>query len=301
MSSSSVSSVSSVSSPGFETVRGRGYRPAQVDAYAAELSAGRDAAWERAARLTVLAREMEAESLRLREVVTALAPQTYETLGDRARRLFELGEEEAAALREDALRQARRTVDEAREAAERVREAARADADEVRGEADDRARHRLLAAQAEADEMRISARREVKEGRGEALAALRETRRRGENLIAEQEKEHAERWERAGCEAAEREAALDARHEELVARAEESVALAGRELAEAREAARHLQEDADARAAELLAEARVREERVARETERVLREHGERWDEVQAHMDHVRSSLAALTGRAAAE
>ncbi|MFE7035142.1 cellulose-binding protein [Streptomyces sp. NPDC057621] len=294
-------SSSSVSFQGFEAVRGRGYRPAQVDAYAAALSEGRDAAWERAARLTVLAREMESEALRLREVVTGLVPQTYETLGDRARRLFELGEEEAAELREDAVRQARRTVDEARAAADRVSEAARADADEVRGEADDRARHRLLAAQAEADEMRISARREVKEGRGEALVALRETRRRGEDLVADQEKEHTERWERAGREAAEREAALDARHEELVARAEEGVAAAGRELASAREAARHLQEDADARAAELLAEARVREERVARETERVLREHGERWDEVQTHMDHVRSSLAALTGRATAE
>ncbi|MGC5563943.1 cellulose-binding protein [Streptomyces sp. FR-108] len=294
-------SSSSVSSPGFETVRGRGYRPAQVDAYAAALSEGRDAAWERAARLTVLAREMESEALRLREVVTGLVPQTYETLGDRARRLFELGEEEAAELRADAVRQARRTVDEARAAAERVREAARAQADEVRAGADERARHRLLAAQAEADEMRIAARREVKEGRGEALAALRETRRRAEHLVAEQEKEHAERWERAGCEAAEREAAFDARHEELVARAEESVAVAGRELAEARESARHLQEDADARAAELLAEARVREERVVRETERVLREHGERWDEVQTHMAHVRSSLATLTGRAPAE
>ncbi|MEW2569742.1 cellulose-binding protein [Streptomyces sp. NPDC047070] len=294
-------SSSSVSFQGFEAVRGRGYRPAQVDAYATALSEGRDAAWERAARLTVLAREMESEALRLREVVTGLVPQTYETLGDRARRLFELGEEEAAELREDAVRQARRTVDEARAAADRVSEAARADADEVRGEADDRARHRLLAAQAEADEMRISARREVKEGRGEALVALRETRRRGEDLVADQEKEHTERWERAGREAAEREAALDARHEELVARAESGVAAAERELGSAREAARHLQEDADARAAELLAEARVREERVARETERVLREHGERWDEVQTHMDHVRSSLAALTGRATAE
>ncbi|MFI1410013.1 cellulose-binding protein [Streptomyces sp. NPDC020707] len=294
-------SSSSVSSPGFETVRGRGYRPAQVDAYAAALSEGRDAAWERAARLTVLAREMESEALRLREVVTGLVPQTYETLGDRARRLFELGEEEAAELRADAVREARRTVDEARAAAERVREAARAEADEVRAGADERARHRLLAAQAEADEMRIAARREVKEGRGEALAALRATRRRAEHLVAEQEKEHAERWERVGCEVAEREAAFDARHEELVARAEESVAAAGRELAEARESARHLQEDADARAAELLAEARVREERVVRETERVLREHGERWDEVQTHMAHVRTSLATLTGRAAAE
>ncbi|MBK3647358.1 cellulose-binding protein, partial [Streptomyces sp. MBT33] len=55
-------------------------------------------------------------------------------------------------------------------------------------------------------------------------------------------------------------------------------------------------EEARARAAEILAEARLQEERIARETERVLREHGERWDDVQAQMDFVRSSLTALTG-----
>lgn len=76
-------SSASMSPPGFVTVRGRGYRPAQVEAYTAALCADRDAAWERAARLTVLAREMEEEAERLREVVTRLAPQTYESPGAR--------------------------------------------------------------------------------------------------------------------------------------------------------------------------------------------------------------------------
>ncbi|WP_221355269.1 cellulose-binding protein [Streptomyces beigongshangae] len=290
-----------VPSHGFETVRGRGYRPGQVDAYTAALSAGRDAAWERAARLTVLTKEMEAEALRLREVVASLTPQTYELLGDRARQLFGLGEEEAGAVREEARDWAARLVAEAEAAAERVRAAARADADEVRGEADEVAGQRLLAARTEADELRVAARREAKETRGEALAILREVRLRCEALLVEQEKEHTERWERAAGEVAERESALEARHAELVARAEEGLARAGRALTKAEESSRHLQEDAEASAAEILAEARVREERVARETERLLREHGERWDEVQAHMAHVRSSLAALTGRAPAE
>jgi hypothetical protein len=38
-----------------------------------------------------------------------------------------------------------------------------------------------------------------------------------------------------------------------------------------------------------------------RDTERVLREHGERWDDVQAQMDNVRNSLMALTGQVALE
>ncbi|MFC8668984.1 cellulose-binding protein [Streptomyces sp. NPDC057199] len=291
----------SVSPHGFEAVRGRGYRPDQVDAYAAALSRGRDAAWERAARLTVLAREMETEADRLHEVVAGLAPQTYETLGDRARRLFELGEEEAAAVSEGARLEARLVVEEAETTGGQLRAASGAYADAVRGEAEERVRHRLLGAQAEADEMRIAARRDVKENRGEALAALRETRRRSEALLAEQEKEHAERWERVAREAAEREAALDARHDERASRAVAELAEAERALAEAHESTRHLQEDAEARAAELLAEARLHEDRISRETERVLREHGDEWDDVSAHMTHVRNSLTALTGRATAE
>ena len=74
----------------FVVVKGRGYRPEQVDAYVDALFRDRDAAWERAARLTVLAKEMEAEAERLREEVAQLGPQTYEALGDQARRLFEL-------------------------------------------------------------------------------------------------------------------------------------------------------------------------------------------------------------------
>ena len=295
--------MSSASEPpyGFMAVRGRGYRPEQVDAYAAALSRYRDAAWERAARLTVLAREMEAEAERLREVVATLAPQTYETLGEGARQIFALGEEEAASVRDTARLEVQRVVDEAEAAGQRVREAAAAYAAEVRGEAEERARQRLLAARAEADDLRISARRDVKENRGEALAALREVRQRTERLLTEQEKEHAERWEEAGRAVADREAALDAHHVERVARAEAALSEAKRAFAEAEESARHGQEDAGARAAEVLAEARVREDRIARETERVLREHGEQWDDVRAHMDHVRTSLTALTGRAPAE
>lgn len=97
---------------GFTAVRGRGYRPEQVDAYAAALSQDRDAAWERAARLTVLAKEMEAEAVRLRETVAGLAPQTYDALGERARRIFELGVEEAAALREGARQEAQSLTEE---------------------------------------------------------------------------------------------------------------------------------------------------------------------------------------------
>ncbi|MFE4968072.1 cellulose-binding protein [Streptomyces sp. NPDC056660] len=294
-------SSASMSPYGFVTVRGRGYRPDQIDAFLVALSLDRDAAWERAARLTVLAKDMEAEAVRMRAVVEQLPPQTYETLGDRAQRVFRLVVDEASAVRENARRALIDGVVQAETRAENERCAAQEAADALRADAEERARQLLLAARAEADEIRISARLEVKEARGEALAALRELRQRTTGMLAEQAKEHAERWIEAEDEEAARAAEADAQMADRIARAEAALSEAKRALGEAEEWEHRSQEAARVRADEILAEARVREERIARETERVLREHGETWDDVQAHMDHMRDSLMTLTGRATAE
>ncbi|MZG20196.1 cellulose-binding protein, partial [Streptomyces sp. SID5914] len=145
-------SSASASPHGFVTVRGRerGYRPEQVEECVAALSEDRDAAWERAARLTVLAREMEEDLADLEDVVAQLTAQDYQALGERARHLFRLGEEEAEAVREGARSAADGLMEDARVYAAGVRDAAQAHADAVRAEADERARQRLLAARAEA-------------------------------------------------------------------------------------------------------------------------------------------------------
>ncbi|MFF4491382.1 cellulose-binding protein [Streptomyces sp. NPDC001544] len=287
-----------VSPHGFVVVRGRGYRPGQVDAFTEALSRDRDAAWERAARLTVLAKDMAVEVARLRETVARLAPQTYEALGEGARRLFQLGVEEAQAVRESARAAARDEVSEAQAYAESVRRAAAEYADTLVGDVEERARQRLLAAGAEADEIRIGTRRAVKEGRSEALAALREMRQRTSGMLTEQTREHAARWAALEQEEVERSAALDALHAERTVRAQAALAEAERQLEEARASVGPCLEEAHARAAEILAEARVREDAIARETEQVLREHGETWDAMQTQMDDVRSNLATWTGRA---
>ncbi|MEU6127496.1 cellulose-binding protein, partial [Streptomyces sp. NPDC047123] len=122
-----MSSSGASSSPhGFVTVRGRGYRPEQVEAYAAALSQERDGSWERAARLTVLAKEMEAEAERLRDVVSRLAPQTYETLGERARQILALAETEGAAVLEAARADAQGVTEAAEAGARELRDAASA-------------------------------------------------------------------------------------------------------------------------------------------------------------------------------
>ncbi|MFD5585297.1 cellulose-binding protein [Streptomyces sp. NPDC127063] len=289
---------STSSSPyGFVTVRGRGYRPEQVDAYVAVVAEDRDAAWERAARLTVLAKEMDGEAQRLRETVARLQPQTYDALGEGARALYDLAVQEAEAVRERARRAAREEVARAEAEAEEVCRAAREEAEAVREEADERAREHLLAARAEADEIRVAARRAIKDARVQALGGLREVRHRTAGMLAAQEKEHAARLARADREAAERAEALDAQHADLVARAEAALEEARQAYADAEQSGRRRQDQARVAAAELLAGARLYEEQVAGETEQILREHGERWDEVCAHMDRMRNSLTALTGR----
>ncbi|MFD8369281.1 cellulose-binding protein [Streptomyces sp. NPDC059688] len=295
--------MSSASMPpqGFATARGRGYRPEQVDARLAALWRERDAAWDRAARLTVLARDMEAKAARLRETVAGLAPQDYETLGASARRLFRLALEEERDIRERARRAAYECVARAEADGEKALRAARKAADALRAEADEHARRRLLAARAEADALRVGTRREVRKGRGEALEAVREVRRRTAGLLDGQSREHTGHWAGAEREEHERTADLETRYAERTSRAEADLAEAGRALAEAEASARRVDEEAHARAAAIVADARAREEGITRRTEQMLREHGEAWDAVRAHMDEARSDLTSLTGPAAAE
>ncbi|MGY0058964.1 cellulose-binding protein [Streptomyces sp. LZ34] len=292
----------SVSRQGFTIGgRGRGYRPEQVNRTLAELSDARDAAWERAARLTVLSNELAAEAERVREAVAQLAPQTYESLGDRARLILFAAEEEAASLRTRAEASAQELWDAARAAARTVEAAAREEAERTRVAAEASARSTLESAQADVDELRAASRQDAKEWRTEALSALKETRQRSAAVLAEQERDHGERWEAAGREIAQREAAMAAGVAQLEDRTQLRLAEAKREYAMAEQAARLRQEDAQAQAAEIIAQARAREERLERETERTLREHVERREELKSHLEHVRGSLAALTGRPVAE
>ncbi|MFJ5097057.1 MULTISPECIES: cellulose-binding protein [unclassified Streptomyces] len=283
----------------FAVGRGRGYRPEQVDRHLAALSDERDGAWERAARLTVLAEEMAAEAVRLREHAEALPPQRYESLGDRARSILELAEQEDERLVREAEASAQAFAEAAETAALDAAEAARVYAQGLRKAAEGAARATLETAGGRAEELTTEARREAEERLTGAREAFEETERRAARLLAEQEAEQTAVRDEADRAEGARTAALDARHEELFTAAEARLGEVRRALARTEEQARHGQEDAEARAGEVLAEARLRAERTERETERVLREHDESREEIHAHMEHIRHSLAALTGRVA--
>ncbi|MEV8411681.1 hypothetical protein AB0R12_40005, partial [Streptomyces niveus] len=83
------------SAHGFDPVRGRGYRPEQVDRRFAELSRDQADAEAEEQRLAAVAERLQLEAELLRQQVEALPPQTYESLGERARRILELAVEEA--------------------------------------------------------------------------------------------------------------------------------------------------------------------------------------------------------------
>ncbi|MCG3044153.1 cellulose-binding protein, partial [Streptomyces sp. S1A] len=117
---------------GFAVVRGRGYRPDQVDRFTSGLYGDLEEARERLDRLGVLAGELEAEADRLRGVVAALPPQTYEALGERARLILSEAEAEAGELRERAREESRRVLERAQAEARARREGAHEGAARVR-------------------------------------------------------------------------------------------------------------------------------------------------------------------------
>ncbi|MET9935363.1 MULTISPECIES: cellulose-binding protein [unclassified Streptomyces] len=286
---------------GFAVGRGRSYRPEQVDRFLAALSAERDGARERAVLLTALVAEREKELAGLRALVEELPPQRYESLGERARKILEFAEAEDEALVRAAEADAQALAEATDAAAREAAESARAYAEGVREAAEAKARATLETARGRAEELTTEAGREAEELRTAAREAFEEVERRAAELLAEQAAEQKTVREEAGREEEARAAELDARHEELFGRAEARLAEAGRFLSETEEQARHGQEDADAKASELLAQARLKAERTERATERVLREHEEARDEIHSHMEHIRDSLAALTGRGPAE
>ncbi|MFF9481328.1 cellulose-binding protein [Streptomyces sp. NPDC014733] len=287
----------SVSPHGFVTVRGRGYRPDDVDRRVAGLTVDRDSCWERVAQLTETAEELAAELAELRAYVATMPPQTYESLGEQARLILTTAESEAARLRADAERAAEELRDatvayacDTGEAADEVAHARRKDAEE-------RGQRTVDAARADAAARVKAAQKDAAQWREEAAEALQEMRRRTAELLAGAEQQQADAWEECGREIAAREAETARLIVELEERGREIVAQAERHRAETEEAARHRQEDAEARAAELLAQAGVEVERIERATARILREHQEERDELRSHMTHVRNSLAALTGK----
>ncbi|NUS17287.1 MAG: hypothetical protein HOY69_38820, partial [Streptomyces sp.] len=133
--------------------------------------------------------------------------------------------------------------------------------------------------------------------RDEADRTLDAARQDAERGAVEADGRRRARLEALEHELTERETGVESRIGALLADAEQRLDAANEERAEAEEALRARQVEAEQRAAAMLAQARMHEERVRRESERSLREHEEHRDEIRAHLAHVRATLASITGR----
>jgi DivIVA domain-containing protein len=281
----------------FDVVRGRGYRPEQVDRFLDELSEDRDAAWERAARLTVLANEMDAECAAVRVQVEALGAAVFDRLGPGALELLRLVEEEAAAVRDRAEAEAQYARDAAETARRALQDEARMAATaRVRG-ADQEAEQVLEAACTQAADILAQAQAEADAVRGEAEQHYEAMRRHVTGELAEMDAQQRRRVEELEREVAERQAGMDSGFAGLLADAGRRLQAAQREHTEAEESLRAQQAEAEARASAMLAQARVHEERTRREAERALRAHEQHRDDIRAHLAHIRATLGQLTGR----
>ncbi|MQY16844.1 hypothetical protein SRB5_70470 [Streptomyces sp. RB5] len=276
---------------------GEGYRPDQVDEALHRLGEDRDSAWERAARLTVLAREMERELAGLTARMAEFGRQTYADLGDGAVTLFEMARAEADAVRAAGRAEADAVTDAASRAAALTHEAARAAAGEVLAEAEAHWRSVTGAAQAEADELLAAARTDAEAVTGEADRALAEVRRRAAATLADTEAKEAAAARADQGDLREREAAWERDLAGRTERAHHRVEAAQNAYAQAGRATAAKRQASEVRAAEIVAEAGVIAERVELDTERRLRAVGERCEAIRAHLDYVRTGLATITFR----
>ncbi|MEU3601233.1 cellulose-binding protein [Streptomyces sp. NPDC006798] len=275
---------------GFTVVR-RGYRADQVHDRLAALSRERDQAWERAARLTVLAKEMTAEAARLKEAVQGLGPQTYESLGTPARQLLATAWETADHIRTSARDGARDDAALADTEARRLTAESGAAAGAALADAEEHTRRLVTSARVAGGRLLMDARRDASAYRAEATVVWDGMRRRAEDMLAALESEQAARWAEVERDAERRTRAADELRAGAEGRAEALLREAEREMTAAEEHTRRVDEAAAARAETVLAGAREEAEAVARETDRVLETHAAARAETMAPLQLLHDSL----------
>ncbi|WP_035798435.1 hypothetical protein [Kitasatospora mediocidica] len=286
-----------VPSYGFTAAR-RGYAPEQVDHALLSLTAQRDEAWQ---RLSTLGAHIRALETQLAETVQSAADAPapdYGILSEQALALMAIAENEAQAVRDKVERFAEDTRDSVYEAGQALGKAATEYAEATRAEADLAARRTEERTRAEAEKLRGEADRDARAVRDAATGEAAKTR-----------VEAAEAGERAEVRLAELRREADERFsvEEAAAVAEETKISTAAER-RLREAEQHRETvlglikqtdtDAQAKADQLLDQARREVERINAEIARERVEFEKRQETVQTHLDHIKGTLASLTGKA---
>ncbi|MFG3225823.1 hypothetical protein ACGF07_13715 [Kitasatospora sp. NPDC048194] len=282
---------------GFSQAR-RGYAPEQVDRALAALTAQRDEAWERLSVLGAGIRQMEARLADIRRAADEAPEPDYQVLSEQAAGLAAMAQNEARAVKERAERFAEDLRDEAYEAGQALAAAAKEYAATVRAEADAAVRRTEERTRAEAESIRAEADRESRATRDAATAYAAKVRVAAAETSEHAEAELAARRRQADEAFAEAEARAEAEEAEVSATAERRV----REAEQHREAVlgriKQVETDAQAKADQLIDRARREAEKINAASEQEQREYDARLETVQQHLDHIKATLASLTGAA---
>ncbi|MFE6503577.1 hypothetical protein [Kitasatospora sp. NPDC057738] len=282
---------------GFTQAR-RGYVPEQVDRALAALTAQRDEAWERLSVLGAGIRQMEARLADIRRTAEEAPEPDYQVLSEQAAGLAAMAENEARAVREKAERFAEDLRDEVYEAGQAADRAAKEYSTTTRTDADAAARRTEERTRAEAEGIRSDTDRESRSARDTATAYAAKVRVAAAEASEQAEAELAARRRKADETFAAAQAAADAEDAEVSATAERKVKEAEQQRETVLNRIKQLETDAQAKADQLVEQARREAEKINAESEREQREFDTRLETVQQHLDHIKATLASLTGAA---
>ncbi|MGW2253569.1 hypothetical protein ACWCXH_25735 [Kitasatospora sp. NPDC001660] len=280
------------------TVARRGYAPEQVNRALAALTAQRDEAWERLSVLGAGIRQMEDRLAEVRQAAEDAPAPDYTVLSEEAAGLAVMAENEARAVREKAERFAEDLREEVYEAGQAADRAAKEYAATTRSEADQAARRTEERTRAEAETIRGDADRDDRAARDAATAYAAKVRVASAEAGEQAETELAERRRSADEAFAEAQATAEAEDAEVAATAERRLKEAEQHRETVLGRIKQLETEAQAKADQLIEQARREAEKVNAVSEREQSEFAVRLETVQQHLDHIKATLASLTGAA---
>lgn len=173
--------------------KNRGYSPQQVDRVVGDLLAEREAAVRHARDLETQVEASGRQLAGLLEQAAALGPQTYESLGETARKLYQDARAEADRILARAEDECRKLKEAARAAAEERGEDAERQAGQIRADADQRARQRIKQAHETAGQLVAEAQRQADGTREEARQRAQQVTLEAAAHIGAQQAAQAER------------------------------------------------------------------------------------------------------------
>ncbi|MFE0463466.1 hypothetical protein ACFW1A_29860 [Kitasatospora sp. NPDC058965] len=286
-----------IPSYGFTSAR-RGYAPEQVDHALAALTAQRDEAWQRLSRLGAQVRDLEIALANAKQAAAEAPEPDYATLSEQAGDLMAIADNEARQIRDKAERFAEDTRDETYQAGQELQGKAAEYAATTRADADQAARRTDERTRAEAEKLRGEADRDaraIRDGATAEAAAVRvraaEAGERAEAKLAELRRDADERF-------AADEAAAQAEDTKLSTVAERRLKEAEQHRETTLGLIKQIEVDAQAQADQQVERARREAERIGTASAEERAEFDKRLSTVQTHLDHIKGTLASLTGKA---